>query len=74
MNRGDHGTGNTMRLAVALLATLLGLPATAQLNVGETLPTVILDGESGGRVGGGAWSDIGRHHQHGCDLEAKLRH
>ena len=56
MNRGDHGTGNTMRLAVALLATLLGLPATAQLNVGETPPTVILDGESGGRVGGGAWS------------------
>ncbi len=56
MNQDPSGTRNTMRLAVALLATLLGLPAAAQLNIGETVPTVILDGETGGRVGGGAWN------------------
>ena len=56
MNRGNSGTRNTIRLAAALLATFLALPAAAQLNIGETPPTVIFDGESGGRVGGGAWS------------------
>jgi len=56
MNRGNSGTRNSVSLTVALLATLLGLPAAAQLNIGEITPTVILDGETGGRVGGGAWS------------------
>ena len=46
-----------IRHAIAILTICLGPPAMAQLIIGEAVPTVVLNEENGGLVGGGPWSN-----------------
>ena len=45
-----------IRHAIVILTICLGPPAMAQLIIGEAVPTVVLNEENGGLVGGGPWS------------------
>ncbi|OUU56990.1 MAG: hypothetical protein CBC21_07365 [Proteobacteria bacterium TMED61] len=57
MNQYRVGICMVIRHAIVILTICLGPAAMAQLIIGEAVPTVVLNEENGGLVGGGPWSN-----------------
>jgi len=55
MNQHRSGIRMIFQYVVAVLAICVGVPAIAQITIGDTVPPVVLDNETGGRVGGDGW-------------------